>query len=154
LFALKLKKANSTQECSLIPRLEVTCGQDEQEVAGQCRRCPLTEGFWQDKNKQCKRKALMAVKAASDRLLVTLSKSRSAPTSSSTIEVRLARGDVDSTEPIVWAARSLAGGLRLGNTTGTVYSNAPVAAVGVVVDATGLEDTFTGVGVVATDIVD
>jgi hypothetical protein len=143
LFALKLKKANSTQECSLIPRLEVTCGQDEQEVAGQCRRCPLTEGFWQDKNKQCKKKALMAVKAASDGLLVKLSKSRLAPTSSSTIEVRLVRGDIDSSEPIVWAARTSAGWLRLVNTTGTVYSNAPVAAVGVVVDATGLIDTFT-----------
>ena len=53
------------------------------------------------------------------------------------------RGDVDSTEPIVWAARGSAGWLRLINTTGTVYSNAPVAAVGVVVDATGLIDTFT-----------
>jgi hypothetical protein len=53
------------------------------------------------------------------------------------------RGDVDSSEPIVWAARTSAGWLRLINTTGTVYSNAPVAAVGVVVDATGLIDTFT-----------
>jgi hypothetical protein len=85
----------------------------------------------------------MAVKAASDRLLVKLLKSRSTPTSSLTIEVRLARGDVDATEPIVWAARSSAGWLRLGNTTGTVYSNAPVAAIGVVVNATGLNDTFT-----------
>jgi hypothetical protein len=142
-FALKLRKANSTQECSLIPRLEVTCGQDESQVAGQCRRCPLTEGFWQDKNKQCKKKALMAVKAASDGLLVKLSKSRSAPTSSWTIEVRLVRGDIDSSEPIVWAASTSTGWLRLVNTTGTVYSNAPVAAVGVVVDATGLIDTFT-----------
>jgi hypothetical protein len=143
LFALKLKKVNSTQECSLIPRLDIKCAEDEQEVAGQCRRCPLTDGFWQDKNKQCKKKALMAVKAARDGLLVKLLKSRSAPTSSLTIEVRLVRGDVDSTEPIVWAARSSTGWLRLGNSTGTVYSNAPVAAVDVVVDATGLNDTFT-----------
>jgi hypothetical protein len=142
-FALKLRKANSTQECSLIPRLEVTCGQDELEVAGRCRRCPLTEGFWQDTNKQCKKKPLMAVKAATDRLVIQLFKSRSVPTSSSTIEVRLVRGDVDSAEPIVWAARSSAGWLRLGNTSGTVYSNAPVAAVGVVVNASGMEDTFT-----------
>jgi hypothetical protein len=98
LFALKLKKVNSTQECSLIPGLEVTCGQDEQEVAGQCRRCPLTEGFWQDKNKQCKRKALMAVKVASDSLRILLTKSLSTPTVTSTIEVRLTSGDVESTE--------------------------------------------------------
>jgi hypothetical protein len=146
LFALKLKKVNSTQECSLIPGLEVTCGQDEQEVDGKCiprPKCAVTEGFWLDSSSKCKKKALMAAMVASDKLLVKLLKSRSAPTSESTIEVRLARGDVDSTEPIVWVARSSAGWLRLCNTTGSVYSNAPVAAVGVFVDATGLHDTFT-----------
>jgi hypothetical protein len=60
-----------------------------------------------------------------------------------TIEVRLARGDVDPSEPIIWAARSSAGWLRLGNINGTVNSNAPVAVVGVVVNAAGLNDTFT-----------
>jgi hypothetical protein len=145
-FALKPKKANSTQECSLIPRLDIKCAEDEQEVDGACTprpKCAVAEGYWQDAKKECKKKALIAVKAASDELLVKLLKSRSAPTSSLTFEVRLARGDVDATEPIVWAARSSAGWLRLGNITGTVYSNAPVAAVGVVVDATGVNDTFT-----------
>ena len=145
-FALKLKKVNSTQECSLIPRLDIKCAEDEQEVDGACTprpKCAVAEGYWQDAKKQCKKKALMAVKAARDGLLVKLLKSRSAPTSSWTIEVRLVRGDIDSSEPIVWAARTSAGWLRLVNTIGTVYSNAPVAAVGVVVDATGLIDTFT-----------
>jgi hypothetical protein len=143
LFALKLRKVNSTQECSLIPRLEVRCGQEEQEVAGQCRRCPLDKGFWQDGNRKCKKKPLMAVKAASDRLIIKLSKTRSSPTSHSTIEVRLASGDVESTELIMWTARSSTDWLRLGNATGMVYSDAPVAPIGVVMDATGLADTFT-----------
>ncbi len=146
LFALKLKKANSTQECSLIPRLDIKCAEGEQEVDGKCTprpKCDVAEGFWLDASSKCKKKALIAVKAASDGLLVKLHKSRSAPTSSLTIEVRLVKGDIDSSQPIVWAARGSAGWLRLGNTTGTVYSNAPVAAVGVVVDATGLNDTFT-----------
>jgi hypothetical protein len=84
----------------------------------------------------------MAVKAASDRLLIKLTKTRSAPTSSATLEVRLVSGDVESTEPIAWTACSLVGWLWLNTTTGTVYSNVPVAPVGVVVDATGLSDTL------------
>jgi hypothetical protein len=141
-FALKLNRANSSQECSLIPRLDVKCGQDEQEVAGQSQICPLTDGFWQDMQNKCKKKPLMAVKAASDRLLIRITKKRSAPTSSTTIEVRLVSGDVDSTEQIVWTASSTVSWLRLANTSGTVSSNAPVAAVDIVVDAIGLNDTF------------
>ena len=141
-FALKVKKVNSTQECWLVPRLDVMCSRDEQEVAGQCRSCPVSEGFWQDWQNQCKKKPLMAVKAASDRLLIKLTKTRSAPTLSTAIEVRLVSGDVEFTEQIVWTASSAVRWLRLAQSTGTVYSNAPVAPVDVVVDATGLNDTF------------
>jgi hypothetical protein len=142
-FALKLKKANSTQECSLIPKLEVGCGQDETEVAGECRRCPLNEGFWQDANKQCKKKPLMAVMVASDRLVLVVEKNRLTPTKSSPVEIRLVGGDIGPTEPIVWTATSSASWLRLGTTNGTVHSSAPVAALAAVADSSRLQDTST-----------
>jgi hypothetical protein len=141
-FALKLQRVNSTQDCSLIPRLEVKCGQDEQEVAGQCRRCPLTDGYWQDSNKQCKKKALMAVQVASDRLLIALPKTRSARTYSTAIEVRLVSGDVESTGKVEWTAISTSPWLRLGKAAGSVSSEDPVARLDVIADATGLHDTY------------
>jgi hypothetical protein len=102
----------------------------------------VAEGFWLDESSKCKKKALMAVKAASDRLLITLVKMQSAPTFRTTIEVRLVSGDVEATGQVVWTVRSSAAWLQLGNTTGTVHSSAPVAPVDVVGDATGLNDTF------------
>ncbi len=145
-FALKLKKANSTQECSLIPRLDIKCAEDEQEVDGKCTprpKCAISEGFWLDSSSKCKKKALMAAKVASDSLRIKLTKSRSTPTLTSTIEVRLTSGDVDSAERVFWTAISSADWLRLGHASGTVYIDASVAIVSAVADATGLSDTFT-----------
>jgi hypothetical protein len=141
-FALKLQKVGSSKECSLIPKLEITCRQDEQEVAGQCQRCPLADGFWQDSNKQCKKKALMAVKVSSDRLLIVLLKTRSTRAYSTTIEMRLMSGDVESTRKVEWTASSTSAWLSLGKTAGTVSSDDPVARLDVVADATSMQDTY------------
>jgi hypothetical protein len=146
LFALKLKEVNSGRECSLIPRLDIKCAEDEQEVDGKCTprpKCAVAEGFWLDSSSKCRKKALMAAKVSSDSLRIKLTKSRSTRTLTSTIEVRLTSGDVDSAERVFWTAMSSAGWLRLGQASGTVYTDASVALVSAVADATGLNDTFT-----------
>jgi hypothetical protein len=145
-FALKLRKANSTQECSLIPKLEVKCDSGELEVAGRCQSCPESEGFWLDaKGSQCKKKPRIEVKAASKKLSIKHVKARRSEDGiKATVEVRLTSGDIDATpaDRIAWLATSSAQWLRLGRTDGTVDSKDPVAEFAVLIDATGFRDTY------------
>ncbi len=145
-FALKLNKANSTQECTLIPRLEIKCAESELEVAGRCQSCPESEGFWLDsKGSKCKKKPRMEVKAASKKLSIKHVKARrSEDEIKSIVEVRLTSGDIDATpaDRIAWLATSSAQWLRLSRTDGTVDSKDPVAEFAALIDATGFRDTY------------
>jgi hypothetical protein len=149
-FALKLRKANSTQECSLIPRLDVKCGEGEQEVDRQCRprpKCAVTEGFWEDTTTvdgtaKCRKRPRIAAKAASDKLDVVLAKKSSAPDTRRTVEVRLVSGDADAGAMVDWTASSSSDWLVLeGSSAGTVSSLNPVAVISVVVRGSNQSDT-------------
>jgi hypothetical protein len=83
----------------------------------------------------------MAFKAASNKLFITHSKARLTPEYSTTIEVRLASGDVDGISAVEWTADSSVGWLRLGERNGTVDSGNPVVQVSLAMDSTGLNDT-------------
>jgi hypothetical protein len=124
---------------------EVRCGDsEEKDLSGRCRpRCKDEPGFnWLDaKANACKKRPEMALKAASDKLSITHTKALSNPVSKSTVEVRLASGDVDGISAVEWIASSSAGWLRLGQSNGTVNSDAPVAQMNLVLDSTGLNDT-------------
>jgi hypothetical protein len=83
----------------------------------------------------------MALKAASDRLVVTLVKTRNAMFHATTIEVRLASGDVNSDSPVSWTAKSSASWLSLAADHGIVNSASPVAELHVNMSAAGHADT-------------
>jgi hypothetical protein len=82
----------------------------------------------------------MALKAANDRLAVTLHKTRNAMFRATTIEVRLASGDVNSVSPVSWTASSSASWLSLMQDRGKVDSASPVAELHVNMSATGRAD--------------
>ena len=121
------------------------CGDsEEKDLSGRCRpRCKDEPGFnWLDaKANACKKRPEMALKTASDKLSITHTKALSNPVSKSTVEVRLASGDVDGMSAVEWIASSSAGWLRLRQRNGTVNSDAPVAQMNLVLDSTGLNDT-------------
>jgi hypothetical protein len=82
----------------------------------------------------------MALKAANDRLAVTLHKTRDTMFHATTIEVRLASGDVNSVSPVSWTASSSASWLSLMEDRGIVDSASPVAELHVNMSATGRAD--------------
>ena len=92
-------------------------------------------------NGVCKSRPLMALKAASEKLIITLPKVQFGSSTEGTVEVRLASGDVPSNEVISWSAASSVTWLRLVQLDGSVTSQDPVAVVRVVADASGLNDT-------------
>jgi hypothetical protein len=147
LFAVKLKKENSKQECSLIPRLDVRCGEGEQEVDGQCQprdTCRSSDGFWEDITAsavKCRKRPLMAVKAASDKLQIVLRKRSSAPDIDAAVEVRLVSGDADAAAVVEWTASSSSDWLVLERSFGMVSSANPVATIHVIVRGSGQSDT-------------
>jgi hypothetical protein len=154
-FALSLQYSaessdSAPKQCSLVASLVVECGADEQEIDGECiprTSCLDANGFWFDvAARQCKKKPLMTVMASYAKLAITVMKTRENPTMTAQADVRLASGDVDPDDEsrIVWTARSTATWLKLANdrVSGTLDSDEPAVAVGVTVDATGLDDTF------------
>ena len=154
-FALSLQYSaessdSAPKQCSLVASLVVECGADEQEIDGECiprTSCLDANGFWFDvATRQCKKKPLMTVMASYAKLAITVMKTRENPTMTAQADVRLASGDVDPDDEsrIVWTARSTATWLKLAKArvSGTLDSDEPAVAVGVTVDATGLDDTF------------
>jgi mRNA-degrading endonuclease toxin of MazEF toxin-antitoxin module len=83
----------------------------------------------------------MALKAANDRLSITHTKAKATPTYTTSVEVRLTSGDVDSVSRVEWSAVSSVEWLRLGTITGTVDSRSPVAEIPVTVHDAKLNDT-------------
>jgi hypothetical protein len=94
----------------------------------------------------CKRMAEMVVRASSPVLRVILHKTRNAVLANGTAEFRLKSGDVDADEEakVVWGATSEPPWLQLDESRGSVFSNEPVAAVVVIANGTGLNDTAEG----------
>jgi hypothetical protein len=136
------------RQCTILPRVVVKCDENEEQVDGQCRlrqQCQDKAGFnWLDtKANACKKRPEMALKTASDKLSIAHTKAPSNLVYNSTVEVRLASGDVDGISVVEWTASSSAGWLRLGQRNGTVDSDNPVAEVGLVMDSSGLNDTGT-----------
>jgi hypothetical protein len=87
----------------------------------------------------------MALKTASDKLSFTHTKAKATPTYTTSVEVRLTSGDVDSASRVEWSALSSEKWLRLGSMRGTVDSNDPVAEIPLTVSALSLNDTaFSG----------
>jgi hypothetical protein len=141
-FALRLKQVNSTQECVLMQTFVVKCGEDEQEIDNQCKACPTERGFWFDpRYQQCRKRPRMAAVASSDRLVVTLQKTRATPAHNGTIEIRLASGDVPEDSKIEWRASTSNPSLRLCQPQGTVHTNDPVARVDIEVSSASHSDT-------------
>jgi hypothetical protein len=83
----------------------------------------------------------MALKAASDRLVVTLVKTKKTKDVETSIEVRLASGDVDSVSPVSWTASTSASWLSLAEDRGIVNSASPVTELRVTMSAAGHADT-------------
>jgi hypothetical protein len=147
-FALKLRQANSTKECSLIPRLEVKCDDTEQEVDGQCQPrelCRASDGFWEDSSAsggiKCRKRPQLAAKAASDGLVVVLAKSAAMSNLSSAVEIRLVSGDVDAASIVQWTASSSSPWVVLEQLSGTLSSASPVVTIILVVAGSGRNDT-------------
>jgi hypothetical protein len=90
----------------------------------------------------CKNRPLMALKAASARLVLTVPKERGSSNATGTIEVQLARGDVAEDSAIEWNASSSVSWLRLRQLSGSVHTLKPVAAVTIDVNASELNDTM------------
>jgi hypothetical protein len=82
----------------------------------------------------------MALKAASDRLVVTLVKTKNTLVRATTIEVRLASGDVNVVSPVSWTAKSSASWVSLAENSGIVNSASPVAELRVQMNAAGRAD--------------
>jgi hypothetical protein len=149
-FTLQLRYSvggGASRQCSLISKLMVRCGQDEQEVDGKCLKaadCSLDPGTYRGLDGKCQRRPLLAVKAASIKLSMTVQKRKDMFTAPGAAEVRLVSGDVDpgSNSSILWSARSGAPWLQLqGAQTGIVDSDEPVAALSVLATAKGMADT-------------
>jgi hypothetical protein len=87
----------------------------------------------------CRQKAEVALRASSEKLQVTLFKTRSTKSVTVQLEVRLQSGDVDE---LVWMATPGSSWISLGSSNGSVYSSKP-AAIDVTADGTGLGDTAT-----------
>jgi hypothetical protein len=83
----------------------------------------------------------MEVKAATDRLELRHTKAKATPTYTTSVEVRLSSGDVDSVSRVEWSALSSEEWLRLGQLSGAIDSDHPVAVIPVTVDAASLNDT-------------
>jgi hypothetical protein len=153
-FQLNLKYRSAAggelRQCTLKPALSVACATNEHEVDGQCRQleaCDTANGFWEDSGAKdgllrCRKRPLMAVQVASDRLAITHAKQPSNRMSNRTVEIRLLSGDVDASSIVEWVASSSSDWLRLGQSSGTVSSQNPVARVVVIADASGRNDTL------------
>jgi hypothetical protein len=115
--------ASATSECV---RLD-TCTQNGTDI-------------WSDDG-VCKQLPLMAVKAANRKLVMIVKKRQPPFLQAGTAEVRLASGDVSLGAPVVWTASTSSDWLQLRQNSGRVYSQSPVAALTVVANASGLNDT-------------
>jgi hypothetical protein len=143
-FGLHLRYLDARGEpkqCPLASKLVVACREGEDEVDGQCQPCDPVAAWFDPLARKCSRRPRMALKAASDRLVVTLIKTRNTMVRATTIEVRLASGDVDSVSPVSWTAKSSASWLSLAAERGIVSSASPVAEVRVTMSAEGHADT-------------
>jgi hypothetical protein len=87
----------------------------------------------------------MAVQVASNRLVIAHAKQPSHRVSNTTVEIRLVSGDVDASSIVEWVASSSSDWLRLGQSSGTVSSQNPVAPIVVIADASGQNDTLASV---------
>ena len=142
-FGLHLRYLTSRGEpkqCPLASKVVVACREGEDEVNGQCQPCDPVASWYNLLAGKCSRRPRMALKAASDRLVVTLIKTRNTMVRATTIEVRLASGDVNSVSPVSWTASSSASWLSLMEDRGIVDSASPVAELHVNMSATGRAD--------------
>jgi uncharacterized protein with PQ loop repeat len=127
--------------------MDVKCSEGEQEIDGLCRPrevCTNQNGFWEETVAgvtKCRKKPRMAIKAANDALAVALKKSYASPDARSNVEIRLVSGDVDAASTVEWTASSSSKWLVLGQTSGTVASDHPVAVMSVTALGSGQNDT-------------
>jgi hypothetical protein len=122
----------------------VACKDNVAYKVSETGKCELRANCHTDsymENGVCKSRPLMALTAASEKLIITLPKVQFGSSTEGTVEVRLASGDVPSNEVIRWSAASSVKWLRLVQLDGSVTSQDPVAVVRVVADASGLNDT-------------
>jgi hypothetical protein len=140
-YALAIASVSSNSSLS-VP-LRVRCGDADEQFGELCRRrCRDADGLWFDsKAGVCKKRPRMEVKAATDRLELRHIKTKAAPTYTTSVEVRLSSGDVDSVSRVEWSALSSEEWLRLGQLSGAIDSDHPVAVIPVTVDAASLNDT-------------
>ncbi len=143
-FGLHLRYLTSRGEpkqCPLVAKMVVACREGEDEVDGQCQPCDPIASWFDPLARKCSRRPRMALKAASDRLAVTLIKTKTTTLHATSIEVRLASGDVDSVSPVSWTASSSASWLLLAADHGIVNSASPVAELHMTMSAAGRADT-------------
>jgi len=142
-FGLHLRYLTSRGElkqCPLASKVVVACREGEDEVDGQCQPCDPGASWFDPLARKCSRRPRMALKAASDRLVVTLVKTKTTLVRATTIEVRLASGDVNVVSPVSWTAKSSASWLSLAENSGIVNSASPVAELRVQMNAAGRAD--------------
>jgi hypothetical protein len=142
-FGLHLRYLTSrgeSKQCPLASKVVVACREGEDEVNGICQPCDPVASWFDPLARKCIRRPRMALKAASDRLAVTLVKTRKTKDIEASIEVRLASGDVNSASPVSWTATSSAAWLSLVENSGIVNSANPVAELRVNMNAAGHAD--------------